>query len=58
MKYTINSENGTGYKYIIKQDFMDKISQLVFDAWLNGATQINVEITSDAEKEKEQWQNI
>ena len=57
MKYTISSKNGTEYKYITKQDFMNKVSQLLFNAWLNGATQINVEITSDAEKENEQWQN-
>ena len=51
MKYTISSKSGVEYKYITKEDFMNKISQLVFDAWSNGATWFDIEITSNAEKE-------
>ena len=48
MKFTINTENGSGQKFSTKESLLKEISLMIDDCVANGGTRFDIEVYADA----------
>ena len=45
--YTLN-DNGSGIRYNTKEEFIDEISKMINDCYMNGGTFFSIQVEADA----------